>query len=160
MALSGVISGLGVYVSDVWATPCSHVGQLKTCLAVDPSGLAFRPCFRRWDARMRSITQASKEKQQTKGGEASNACLQASKLLVANTLVLASLLACRPSWRVAVGGLVEVMRTFICALLDVSPRVRRLCVLPGWQRNVNVNERRTFRWDDLSNPKIPEKETD
>ena len=33
-----VISGLGVYVSDVWATPCSHVGQLKTCLAVDPSG--------------------------------------------------------------------------------------------------------------------------
>lgn len=30
-AISGVISGLGVYVSDVWATPCSHVGQLKTC---------------------------------------------------------------------------------------------------------------------------------
>ena len=80
---SGVISGLGVYVSDVWATPCSHVGQLKTCLAVvpvDPSGVGIKG----WDARMRSITQASKEKQQTKGGEASNACLQASKLMELN----------------------------------------------------------------------------
>ena len=27
----------------------------------------------------------------------------------------------------------------VCALLDVSPRDRRLCVLPGWQMNVNVN---------------------
>ena len=138
---------------------CVGNSMLPCWAAQNMFGRGTRGPFRRWDARMRSITQASKEKQQTKGGEASNACLQASKLLVANTLVLASLLACRPSWRVAVGGLVEVMRTFICALLDVSPRVRRLCVLPGWQRNVNVNERRTFRWDDLSNPKIPEKET-
>ena len=28
----------------------------------------------------------------------------------------------------------------VCAHLDVSPRDRRLCVSPGWQMNVNVNE--------------------
>ena len=27
----------------------------------------------------------------------------------------------------------------VCALHDVSPRDRWLCVLPGWQLNVNVN---------------------
>ena len=27
----------------------------------------------------------------------------------------------------------------LCALHDVSPRDRWLCVLPGWQVNVNVN---------------------
>ena len=27
----------------------------------------------------------------------------------------------------------------VCALRDVSPRDRWLCVLPGWQMNVNVN---------------------
>ena len=32
------------------------------------------------------------------------------------------------------GALIQV-----CALRDVSPRDRRLCVLPGWQMNVNVN---------------------
>ena len=37
-----------------------------------------------------------------------------------------------------------LVRTPICAqhggpLLDVSPRDRRLCVLPGWRMNVNVN---------------------
>ena len=29
----------------------------------------------------------------------------------------------------------------VCGLLDVSPRDRRLCVLPGWRMNVNVNGR-------------------
>ena len=28
---------------------------------------------------------------------------------------------------------------FVCALHGVSPRDRWLCVLPGWQMNVNVN---------------------
>ena len=33
------------------------------------------------------------------------------------------------------------MRKIVCALHDVSlPRDRWLCVLPGWQLNVNVNE--------------------
>ena len=29
----------------------------------------------------------------------------------------------------------DLIRLDYCALLDVSPRDRRLCVLPGWQMN-------------------------
>ena len=37
------------------------------------------------------------------------------------------------------GALIQV-----CALRDVSPRDRRLCVLPGWQMNVNVEREPSF----------------
>ena len=40
-------------------------------------------------------------------------------------------------------GLIDIVRRHahapVCALHDVSPRDLCMCVLPGWQMNVNVN---------------------